>query len=70
VNPITNQDVHIISAILWGIYGITIGTLTLVYHYGGYYSWASIIVAIVGNSVHLITFALSKGQTTLSSTKT
>ncbi len=55
-----NQTVHLIMALLWGIYGIIIGSLVIVFHYNNLWSWLSIVVAIAGNSIHMVTMDFSK----------
>lgn len=55
-----NTTTHLIMALLWGIYGIIIGSLVVVFHYNNLWSWLSIVVAISGNSVHLVTMDFSK----------
>lgn len=56
-----NTDwIHFLATFVWGVYGLVIGSLTIVNHFGGLWVWVSIIVAITGNSAHLVSFALSK----------
>ena len=52
--------VHIVATVLWGIFGIVVGTTALITHQ--YNDWVgySLITAIAGNSAHLIMFSLSK----------
>lgn len=51
---------HLIMAIFWGVYGIIIGSLVVIYGYSNVWAWLSIIVAISGNSVHLISMDFNK----------
>lgn len=60
--------VHLIASLLWGIYGIIVGTLVVVYSYNNLFSWLSIIVAIIGNSTHLVAFSYSQGKISIQST--
>lgn len=55
-----NQTVHLIMALLWGLYGVITGSLIIIYHYDNIFSWLSIIVAIAGNSIHMVTMDFSK----------
>lgn len=57
---LSKQAVHLTVAVIWGVYGIIIGSLAILTGFSGAYIWDSIIVAIVGNSAHLVTFSLSK----------
>jgi len=60
--------VHLISSLLWGIYGIIVGTLVVVYSYHDLYGWLSIIVAIIGNSSHLVALSYSQGKISVQAT--
>jgi len=60
--------VHVIASLLWGIYGIIVGTLVVVYSYDNLYGWLSIIVAIIGNSSHLVAFSYSQGKISVQAT--
>lgn len=63
-----NTDwIHFLATVMWGTYGIAIGLVVVVNNYTGFWPFTSIIVAIVGNSAHLVTFAWSKGKFTASS---
>lgn len=66
---ISKQAVHLAVALVWGIYGIIIGSLAILTGFTGAYIWYSIIVAITGNSVHLVTFSLSKTGMSVSSSE-
>lgn len=57
VNP---DWTHFLSTLIWGIYGITVGTFAVSSGYTGPYIWVTIVTAIVGNSAHLVAFAWSK----------
>lgn len=61
------ETVHLISALLWGLYGLTVGTIGVVYNDFNFDVMVTIVVAIVGNSAHLITMSLSKTGFTASS---
>lgn len=54
------ETVHLISALLWGIYGITIGSLGLVDHGFNVYVMVTLVSAIAGNSIHLVSMSMSK----------
>lgn len=60
--------VHLIASLLWGFYGIIVGTLVVVFSYSNLFSWLSIIVAIIGNSTHLVAFSYSQGKVSIQST--
>lgn len=66
-----NSDwIHLFATILWGVFGIAIGSIGIVYDYSSYWLWLAIITAIVGNSAHLVAFAWSKGKAQISSSTT
>jgi hypothetical protein len=54
------ESVHLISTLLWGIYGLTVGTVSLIYNSFNPYVMVTLVSAIVGNSAHLI--SMSYGQ--------
>jgi len=54
------ETVHLISALLWGIYGITVGIIGVVHNDFNTDVMVSIVVAITGNSAHLISMSFSK----------
>ena len=54
------ESVHLISAVLWGVYGLTTGSIGVIYHEFNPYLMVTIVTAIVGNSAHLISMSLSK----------
>lgn len=61
---INKEIVSLISGIIWGTYAIVIGTLAVYFSYNNNWAWLSIVVAIVGNSAHLIVMHYSaKGLT-------
>ncbi len=43
--------------------------MAIVYSYSGDFVWISVIVAVVGNSAHLVTFAWSQKGLTVSSSQ-
>ena len=61
-----NQKSSLVATVMWGIYGILVGMLIVIMHYAGIYAWISIIVAVVGNSAHLMTLHLSKSGLSVS----
>lgn len=64
------ETVHLISSLIWGIYGITVGVIGVVYNDFSSYVMVSIVVAIVGNSSHLMAMSLSKAGFTVSDSST
>lgn len=46
--------VSLISGVIWGTYGVIVGTLTVYFNYNNDWAWLSVIVAIIGNSSHLV----------------
>ena len=52
--------VHIVATVFWGVFGIAIGTLALVYNNFSGYVMVSLVTAIIGNSVHLVSLSASK----------
>jgi len=54
--------VHLIATIFWGTFGLTIGSLSVIYNTFNIYVMVSLITAIVGNSAHLISMSYSKGS--------
>lgn len=54
------EQVHLIMALLWGLYGVIIGSLVVIYNYSNIWAWLSVIVAVAGNSIHLITLDVGK----------
>ena len=54
------ETVHLISTLLWGIYGLSVGTIGVIYGQFNGYLTVTIVTAIVGNSAHLISMSLSK----------
>lgn len=61
--------VHFLATVIWGVYGIVIGLVAVVYTYSSDFVWISIIVAVVGNSSHLVAFAWSQKGLTVSSSQ-
>jgi hypothetical protein len=59
--------VHIVSAALWGTYGILTGTIGVITGHFNFDLMVSEVVAISGNSLHLVAFSLSKEGITVSS---
>ena len=60
------ETVHLIASMIWGIYGITVGLIGVLYNHFSAYVMVSIVVAIVGNSAHLMAMSLSKTGLTVS----
>ena len=64
-----NSDwIHFLATAIWGVYSIVIGVVAITSQYISNFVWISIIVAITGNSAHLVTFAYSKGKILVQST--
>ena len=59
---------HLIASLGWIIYAVIVGVMAVVYGYQSDLLWVSIIMAIVGNSAHLVTLAYSQGKFQASST--
>ena len=56
-----NSDwTHFLSTLVWGVYGIAVGVYAVSTGYNNDFVWLSIVTAIVGNSAHLVAFAMSK----------
>ena len=56
------MTVHLVATVIWGLYGIIVGSLVVVHNFGGIWAWISITTAVVGNSTHLVIFSItSKG---------
>ncbi|MEM0135731.1 MAG: hypothetical protein QXU18_11005, partial [Thermoplasmatales archaeon] len=63
------ESVHLVATLLWGTYGITVGSIGVLTHGFNPYVMASVVTAIGGNSAHLISMSLSKtGLTETAST--
>lgn len=54
-----SASVHFLATVIWGIFGIVSGVMAIYYTYTSNWVWISIIVAVVGNSTHLVAFAIS-----------
>ena len=59
--------VHLVATMVWGVYGIGVGTLTVVYGYSSPWAWISVITAVVGNSAHLVSYAVSSAGVEIAS---
>ena len=57
---ITRATVSMITSLGWILYAITVGVMAVAYDYSVTYLWISIVVAIVGNSAHMVALSLSK----------
>ena len=57
---INKEVVHLIGVVVWGIFGITIGTLAIVHNNFSDYVMVSLVSAVVGNSAHLMALSFSK----------
>ena len=57
---VSKQTVSLISTLTWGLYAIIIGSLAVYYSYSNNWLWIGEIVAIIGNSAHLVAMHLSK----------
>lgn len=60
--------VHLLATLFWGIYGIVIGSLVVVFGYNNDFAWISVIVAVVGNSAHLVAFSYGQGKISIQAT--
>lgn len=54
------ETVHLIATIFWGTFGISVGVIAAVNNDLNIYTMVTLVSAIVGNSVHLISMSLSK----------
>jgi hypothetical protein len=63
-----NGTVHLIASLLWGFYGIIIGSLVVVFSYHNDFAWISVVVAVIGNSTHLVAFSYSQGKISVQAT--
>ena len=63
----SNALAHILTGLIWGVYAITIGSLTVIYDFSSAWVFVSIIAAVVGNSAHLVAFAWSNKGLQISS---
>ena len=57
--------VSLISGIIWGLYAIVTGTLAIYFNYNNDWTWLAIIVAIIGNSAHLVAMHYSNQGLTI-----
>jgi len=55
-----NEITHLVIGLIWGVYSIVVGSLIILHGYVNIWSWVSIIVAVSGNSVHLISMDFGK----------
>ena len=62
--------IHLVATMVWGIYGISVGTLTVVYGYSSPWAWITIVTAVVGNSAHLVSYAVSSAGVEIASAQT
>ncbi len=59
-----SETVDLMSTVLWGAYGLTTGSLGIVYNHFNGFLMVTIVTAAVGNSAHLISMHVSnKGLT-------
>ena len=65
---VSKAVVHLVMVAIWGGYAILVGSMAVVFGYGNSLVWDSIIVAVTANSVHMVTFSLSKSGIEVSST--
>lgn len=54
------ETVHLISTMVWGIYGITVGCIGALNHSFNAFIMVTVTAAIVGNSAHLISMSVSQ----------
>jgi len=54
--------VHLIASVFWGTFGLTVGSLSVIYNTFNIYVMVSLITAIAGNSAHLVAMSYSKGS--------
>ena len=58
---------HLLVSMGWIIYAVIVGVMAVIYNYQSSILWVSVIVAIVGNSAHMVTLAYSQGKLQASS---
>ena len=63
------ESVHLIATLLWGIYGLSVGTIGVIYGQFNAYLMVTIVTAIAGNSAHLISMSVSKTGLTETATQ-
>jgi len=66
----SRESVHLISSVLWAIFGLTVGSLAIVFNEFNYPVMVAMLAAIAGNSAHLISMSISKTGISVSSEKT
>jgi hypothetical protein len=63
------ETVHMVSAMLWGVFGLVIGSLSVVYNNFNAFVMVTLVSAIAGNSVHLVSMSMSKSGISVSGTE-
>lgn len=61
---------HMIVSLGWIVYAIIVGIMAVLSGYQSNLLWASIIVAIVGNSAHMVALSYSQGKIDVASSQT
>jgi hypothetical protein len=61
------ETVHLVATVIWGIFGIAVGTLAIINHNFNTYVMVSEIAAISGNSSALVALSISKSGLSISS---
>ena len=51
---------HVIVSALWAVFSIVFGISAIIYHFDSLWTGVVLVSAISGNSVHMVTFSLSK----------
>jgi hypothetical protein len=61
--------VHLVATIFWGTFGLAVGSLAVVSNTFNIYVMVALIVAITGNSAHLISMSYNKGNLQVEASK-
>jgi len=61
--------VHLVATVFWGTFGLAIGSLSVIYNTFNIYVMVALIVAITGNSAHLVAMSYSKGNLQVEASK-
>jgi hypothetical protein len=64
---VNKETVHLIATIFWGLFGLAVGIISTFRNDFNVYVMVSLISAIAGNSVHLISMSFSKTGISVSS---
>jgi len=61
--------VHLVATIFWGTFGLAIGSLAVISNTFNIYVMVALIVAITGNSAHLVAMSYNKGSLQVEASK-